>query len=211
MAAPVAPASNKSERDESGGDRSEGSGSEAASESTPDFTTIARVRRTQGNRGEVFAELLTDFPEKFEERARLFLLAPAGTRREVESRASDAWFHKGGVVLSFKGVDSMSAAEDLIGCEIQIPREERGELEEGAYFVTDLVGCTLFDIGAGELEKSVGEVTGVSRTSGDAPNLVVSANTKEFLVPFVESFVRRVDVAGRRIEMALPEGLLESQ
>src|SRR5690349_5178815 len=92
---------------------------------------LARVKRTQGRKGEVFAEILTDFPEKFAERRRLWLLRDPDVKlksdvddpREVE--LVHHWLHKGGVVLHFAGVDSISAAEELAGMIVAIPREER--------------------------------------------------------------------------------------
>ena len=82
---------------------------------TPDHAVewawLARIRCTQGRKGEVFADILTDFPEKFADRKRLWLLrdsTPPAVPREVELIAH--WPHKGGIVLHFAGVDSISAA-----------------------------------------------------------------------------------------------------
>ena len=93
----------------------------------------------QGRRGEVLAELHTSFPERFAERRELSALAANGTRRELQ--LEEHWFHKGGVVLKFAGVESISDAELLAGMELQIPQEQRAELEAGAAYVSDLVGC----------------------------------------------------------------------
>src|ERR1700756_1131158 len=103
---------------------------------------LARVKRTQGRKGEVFAEILTDFPEKFADRRRLWLLrtgAPEKDPREAE--LLNHWLHKGGVVLHFKGIESISAAEELSGCVVAIPRTERAQLDEGDFYVGDLIGC----------------------------------------------------------------------
>src|SRR5512136_689675 len=94
-------------------------------ETGPDdeFVTVAKVTKTQGRKGEVAAALMTDFPERFATRKRLLALesdARGERRRELE--LEDYWLHKGGVVLKFVGVDSISQAETLVGCEIQIPR-----------------------------------------------------------------------------------------
>jgi 16S rRNA processing protein RimM len=122
-----------------------------------DWVWLARIRRPQGRKGEVFADILTDFPEKFAERRRLWLLAEAAssTPREVELVAH--WLHKGGVVLHFSGVDSISAAETLKGLIVAIPRAERAPLAEDEVYVADLIGCELFDV-AGETPVLVGEI-----------------------------------------------------
>jgi 16S rRNA processing protein RimM len=170
-----------------------------------EFVTIARVQKTQGRIGEVFAELFTDFPELFEERHRLYLLPERGERRELE--LEDHWFHKGGVVLKFQGIETISDAETLLRHEVQIPKQDRAQLEDGATYVSDLVGCELFEM-SGKEPRKVGAVADVDFTAGEAPLLVVKGD-REYLVPYVESFVKSADFTAKRIEMVLPEGMLE--
>ena len=167
-----------------------------------EYITVARVAKTQGRHGEVAADLYTDFPEKFAERTHLSGLAKDGSRREFE--VTDHWPHKGWMVFKFSGVDDIDAAEKLIGYELQIPAAERAELEEGAAYVSDLVGCMVFDGG-----KQVGMVKDVEFTSGSAPILIVAEGGREHMIPFAESFLRSMDLAAKKIEMELPSGLLE--
>lgn len=161
--------------------------------------------KTQGRRGEVAAELHTDFPERFPQRERLYALAPEGTRREL--RLEDSWPHLGRYVLKFRGVDSISEAEALVGCELQIPAAERAALEPGVAYVSDLVGCAVWDVAGGRTE--IGSVIDVQFGAGEAPLLVVRSKKKEFLVPFAKEFLLLLDLPGHRIEMRLPPGLLD--
>jgi len=162
----------------------------------------------QGRRGEVAAELHTSFPERFAERSELSGLAVDGSRRELQ--LEEHWFHKGYVILKFAGVESISDAERLAGMELQIPAEQRAELEAGAAYVSDLVGCAVVNRGS-----LVGAVADVQFGAGEAPLLVVRRKTgernEEFLVPYAEAFLKSADLTARRIEMELPEGLLEQQ
>ena len=177
-----------------------------------DWVWLARIRHTQGRKGEVFADILTDFPEKFAERKRLWLLAGASGAgsvvlpREVELIAH--WLHKGGIVLHFAGVDSISAAEALAGLIVAIPLAERAPLGEDEVYVADLIGCALVDV-AGEQPLPVGEIEDVDRTAGPVALLVVRGAAGEVLIPFARSYLRRIDLEARRVEMALPEGLAE--
>jgi 16S rRNA processing protein RimM len=168
-----------------------------------EFVTIARVAKTQGRKGEVAADLHTDFPEKFAERKRIFALSKDGSRRELS--LEDHWPHKGWMILKFEGVDTMTDAELLIGSELQIPMSERSELEAGATYISDLIGVQVFDQG-----REVGRIRDVQFGSGEAPTLVV-AGTTEVLIPYAEEFIKTLDVAGNRLEMHLPEGLLDLQ
>jgi 16S rRNA processing protein RimM len=165
------------------------------------FVTIAKVTKTQGRKGEVAALLLTDFPERFATRKRLFALDAQDRRTELA--LEDHWFHKGRVVLKFAGVDSISQAETLIGCEIQIPQAERAELAGDSVYVSDLVGCVVSDAG-----REIGRIENVQFGSGEAPLLVVKG-AKEILVPFAAEFVESLDVEHKRLAMNLPAGLLE--
>jgi 16S rRNA processing protein RimM len=173
-----------------------------ATGSDNEFVTVARVRKTQGRIGEVAADLYTDFPEKFAERRRLWAWLPDGSRRELS--LEDHWLHKGQIVLKFAGVDSISEAEQLLGSELQIERAQRAELEAGAVYISDMVGCLVTDGG-----REIGTVAGIDPSSGEAPNLRVMQGARELLVPFAEAYLRKVDIAGKHIEMQLPEGLLE--
>lgn len=165
------------------------------------FVTIARAIRPQGRKGEVAAELFTDFPERFASRRKLLALDARGQRRELE--LEDHWFHKGQIVLKFKGVDSITEAEGLAGCEIQLPRSERAVLEEGTLYVSDLIGCEVYDRGT-----QVGMVQDVQFGAGEAPLLVVKG-AKEYLVPFAVEYIEKVSLEQRRVEMKLPAGMLE--
>ena len=163
----------------------------------------------QGRRGEVLAELHTDFPERFADRRELSGLAANGNRREL--LLEEHWFHKGGVVLKFAGIGSISDAEQLAGWEVQIPHEQRAELEAGAAYVSELKGCEIW-VAAEPDNKLLGEIADVDLSGGTAPLLVVrNPQGEEYLVPYAEEFLQSVDLDCGRIQMKLPEGLLELQ
>ena len=169
---------------------------------------LARIRRPQGRKGEVLAEILTDFPEKFSERRRLWLIGQSGAAAPREVELVNHWPHKGGIVLHFAGVDSISAAEELAGLIVAIPHSERAPLGEGEAYISDLVGCALLDV-AGEAPVLVGEIEDVDRSAGPVALLVVRGEAGEILVPFAKSYLRKIDLSARRVEMALPEGLVD--
>jgi len=117
----------------------------AAENASGEFITLAAVIKTQGRRGEVAVESHTDIPDRFREGMRLWALLRSGERRQVQIEG--LWPHKGLVVLKFEGVDSISDAELLIGAELQLPRTERAQLEPGWTYLSDLIGCVVFDGG----------------------------------------------------------------
>ena len=191
----------------------------SAPEAVGSWVWLSRIRRPQGRKGVVFAEILTDFPEKFAERKRLWLLTASGggaaatppatqtsAPREMELTAH--WLHKGGVVLHFAGVDSISAAESLSGLIVALPRAERAALAEDEVYINDLIGCALIDV-AGNVPVTVGEIEDVDTTSGPVALLEVRGAAGEILIPFAKSYLRKIDLGAQRVEMALPEGLVD--
>ncbi len=172
-------------------------------ETNGEFITLARVVKTQGRHGEVAAEVHSDVPERFAEGMRLIALGQLQDRRELEIEG--LWPHKGLLVLKFRGVDSISDAEVLVGAELQVPRQERAQLEPGWMYVSDLVGCTVFDHG-----REIGCIEDVQFGAGEAPLLVVADGAgKKFDVPFAEAYLEGVSVARRQVRMNLPQGIFE--
>ena len=169
---------------------------------------LARIRRPQGRKGEVLAEVLTDFPEKFSERRQLWLTAKDGSFAPRAVELINHWPHKGAMVLHFAGVDSISAAQALAGLIVAIPRSHRAPLGKDEIYIGDLIGCALIDV-AGSSAARVGEIEDVDRSAGPVALLVVRGTKGEILVPFAESYLRHIDLEAKRVEMALPEGLLE--
>lgn len=169
-----------------------------------EFITLARVVKTQGRHGEIAAEVHSDVPDRFVQGMKLLALGKdQSVQRELQ--IEDLWPHKGMLVLKFEGVDSISDAEVLVGAELQIPREERAKLDRGWTYVSDLIGCSLFD-----QDRKVGRIEEVQFGAGEAPLLIVAGETgQKFDVPFAEAYLEGVDIAHRQVRMSLPEGMLE--
>lgn len=163
---------------------------------------MARVRTTQGRRGEVAIELHSDVPGRFQPGMRVFALGGEASRRRLE--VEDAWPHKNYWVVKFAGIDSISEAEKLAGAELQVPRSERALLPPGAAYVSDLVGCMLVDHG-----RELGTVRAVRFGAGEAPLLVVGSGAGELEIPYAQEFLSSIELDRQRIEMLLPAGLLD--
>jgi 16S rRNA processing protein RimM len=175
----------------------------AASDAGGEWITLAVVIKTQGRHGEVATELHTDVPDRFRQEMKLWALAKDGQRREVT--VEDLWPHKSFLVLKFAGVETINDAEPLVGAELQLPRSQRAELEPGWTYLSDLVGCTVFDG-----PREIGEIEDVQFGAGEAPLLVVRSGGKlPYEIPFAEAFLEKLDLERKQVRMKLPEGLLE--
>ncbi|MBZ5549453.1 MAG: ribosome maturation factor RimM [Acidobacteriia bacterium] len=175
----------------------------ATENSSGEFITLALVIKTQGRRGEVAVELHTDVPDRIREDMRLWALLKTGERREVS--VEDLWPHKGFLVLKFAGVETISDAEPLVGAELQLPSSERAPLEPGWTYLSDLIGCTVFDV-----EREIGPIEDVQFGAGEAPLLIVPGGAKlPYEIPFAEAYLEKVDLERKQVRMRLPEGLLD--
>ncbi len=154
------------------------------------LVTIATLTRPRGNKGELAALSQSSFPERFSQLTRVFV---DGQPFPVES----VWWHGDKLIFKFAGIDSISSAEPLSGKDVEIPAAERIPLPPGEYYLTDLVGLTVFDRG-----EEIGPVTGWQELPGQ---VLIEAGELEFPKQMIDS----VDFAARRIEVTLPEGLRE--
>ena len=169
-----------------------------------ELVAIAKTVRTRGLRGELVADVLTDFPERFAETKTVFAIKADGSREEL--KLENHWFQKDRVILKFSGFDSIEAAEGLKNCEICVPESEAVELEEDEFFDWELIGCAVETV-EGEM---LGRVKEVMRTGGTEILVVESAREeKDYLVPFAETICVEVDVENKLIKVDVPEGLLD--
>ncbi|HKV36948.1 MAG TPA: ribosome maturation factor RimM [Pyrinomonadaceae bacterium] len=167
-----------------------------------DLITIARAVRTHGLKGEIVAELLTDFPERFEDVDELILVAPSGEQKR--GQLEDYWFQKDRVVLKLAGYDDVDQAKSLVGYEFAVPDSERVTLEEDEFYDWELEGCT---VKTGD--TSIGQVRSVLKTGGTEILVVSDDSGKEQLVPLAAEIVVKIDTAAKVILIDPPEGLLE--
>lgn len=174
---------------------------------------MARILRPRGRRGEVAAEILTDFPDRLG-RVKLVYLWD-GKSAPIEANVGSCWLtppKRAGhelrrqAIFHFEGCDSISDAEKLAGWDIQIPLAERMPLPGGSYYVTDLIGCEVRD-SAGRALGSVRDVQFTGEDTPGTPLLVIDAPEGELLIPLAQEICTRVDLPARRIEVNLPEGL----
>jgi len=194
-------------------------------QATPQWIVLAQILRPQGRKGEVLADLFTDFPERFEEHPDVWLAPPGFAGPASDARATKVasfWQpvgrNAGRIVLHLVGVDRIEEAEALAGKQVVVPLEQRVQLDEYAdadsAFISDLVGCTVFDgdIAIGTVESVQFPTTpdGVRRLEEAAPLLAIASNEgDEVLVPFAKAFLVAVDLPAKAIRMVLPEGLLQ--
>lgn len=170
--------------------------------SSPAFITVGRVTRPHGIRGEVVVKSLSDVERRLTAGEKLYVITAAGDRREVEVVSSRP--AKGNLVVCFEGFATRDEAEALRGAQLEVERERVPPAPAGSYYFFELIDCECWDTAAGFLGRVVDVID-----DGGGLLLQVEGEGERLLVPFVRAYLRLVDPASRRIELALPEGLVE--
>ena len=168
-----------------------------------DLVVVARVARTRGLRGEVVADLYTDFPERFEGLEQVVAIAPDSSRRSLQ--IEEHWFHGNRIVFKFAGYDSIDAAKDLAGYQLAVPASERIELPEDHFYEWELAGCRVEALDG----KVIGQVREVMHTGGVEILVVAGDEGREFLIPMAHDICVEIDIEGKLIRVDPPEGLLD--
>lgn len=174
----------------------------------PAFLVVGHIGRAHGTRGEVFVEPLTDHP------GDVFVPGVVLRPGDAHGRAPDPDAaplrveevrpFKQGALVTFGGVEDRNTADRLRGRYLLVERDRLPPLAEGEVFLHQLVGMEVF----GPDGARVGEVVEVYELS-PADLLEVRTDKGTVILPFLESLVRELDVAGRRLVIDAPEGLLE--
>jgi len=168
-----------------------------------DLILVARIVKTRGLRGEVVADLLTDFPDRFEDLKSLIGLSPDESRRSLQ--IEEQWFHGNRLVLKFAGFDTIDAARELVNYNLAVPAEDRIELPEDSFYEWELIGCRVETLSG----EHVGEIAGVMHTGGVEILKVVDHTGGDRLVPMASDIVVEIDKEKKLVRVDPPEGLLE--
>ena len=194
---------------------------------TQRWVIVARILRPRGNKGEVAAELLTDFPKRLTGMTEVFLGANDRVQTDEPRLIAlkSCWLsqnHKGQAVFHFEGCNSISEAEKFRGHDVFLPIEKRATLGPGQYFVDDLIGCSVFETSerssvvssspcslttAPALLGVVRDVQFTGEGISGTPILAVDTSSGELLVPLAEDICANINTRARRIDVVLPDGL----
>ena len=166
-----------------------------------DLVAVARIVRPRGLKGGVVADVLTDFPERFEDLKSVTAVMPDLSRRELTIK--EHWLQGDRIVLAFDEVGTIEQAEELRNTEICVAEHEAVDLEDDEYYDWQLEGCRVETVDGAE----IGVVRELMRTGGT--EILVVVGEREYLVPFAESICTEVAIENKLIRIDPPEGLLD--
>ena len=164
---------------------------------------VAHIVKTRGLRGEVVADLLTDFPERFEKLKSLIGISSSDDKRSLQ--IEEQWFHGKRLVLKFAGFDSIDEAKELVGYHLAVPESDRVEVPSDTFYEWELTGCRVETMDG----RQIGKVDGVMHTGGVEMLSVVDETGRDRLIPMAGDIVIEIDKENKLIRIDPPEGLLE--
>ena len=160
---------------------------------------IGKILSPHGIRGALKVELLTDFPERFEKGASVW-----SEKLKKELQIASVQEHGGVLLLTFSGIEDRTAAEQLVNSYLLIDETQLKPLTEGRYYHFQLVGLTVFDRQSG---VKIGELSEVLAYSANDVYVVKREGKQDLLLPALKRVVNSIDLAERRMDVTIPEGL----
>lgn len=167
-----------------------------------DLIVVAHIVKTRGLRGEVVADLLTDFPDRFENLKSLIGIS-GDVKRSLQ--IEEQWFHGQRLVLKFAGFDSIDEAKGLVGYDLAVPAGDRIELPEDSFYEWELIGSRVETVDG----KQIGNVHEIMRTGGVELLTVVDETGRDRLIPMAADIVVEIDKDKKVIKIDPPIGLLD--
>lgn len=165
---------------------------------------IGKITNTHGVRGEVKVMPLTDDPKRFEKLKSVYLdKGGCLVKYTIES----VRYHKNAVIIKFKEVPDMNAAELLRDVFLKVDRKDAVKLPKDTYFICDILGAEVSE----ENGNKLGVLKNIIKTGSNDVYIVADDTGKEILVPALKDVVREISVEKGRIIVSLPKGLLDDE
>jgi 16S rRNA processing protein RimM len=161
---------------------------------------IGKVLKPQGIQGEVKVEIITSFPEHFEQLSEIYIEQNKFVKLEVQQTR----FSKDFVFIKFKKIKSRDDAETLRDKYLYVPDEELYPLEDDEFYHHQLIGMKVFD----QDEIFIGTIKDIEVYPVNDILNIESENKETFLIPVVKDFIKKVDFKSQKVTVHIIEGLL---
>ena len=167
-----------------------------------DLLRVGVIANTHGIRGEVKVFPTTDEKERFKDLKKVIL--DTGKEQKVLEIQSVRFF-KNLVILKFKGIDNINDIEMYKGKDLLVTREDAVPLEEGEYFIADLLDLDVYS----DEDEKIGVLYDVMQTGANDVYVVKTEEGKEILLPAIDECILDIDLEENRMTEHIMEGLLD--
>ncbi|HCT96140.1 ribosome maturation factor RimM [Vagococcus sp.] len=171
-----------------------------------EYLNVGKIVNTQGIKGEVRVISRTDFPEeRYKKGNTLYLFQ----NNELVKSLTIASYrvHKNFVLLSFEGHPSINDVEIYRDGILKVAKEDTQELDDNEFYYHEIIGCDVYD----ETRGLLGKVKEILSPGANDVWVIQVPKGKDILIPYIESVVLNVNVTTQRIDVSLPEGLVDDE
>ncbi len=166
-----------------------------------EYFEIGQIVNTSGLKGVIKVKPFTDDITKFNNLKTIYILI----KKELkEFKIEQVRINKNMVFLKLEGIDTIEEAENFRNLYLRVKRSKNEKLEEGTYYVVDILGCVVYT----DEQKELGKVSDVFSTGSNDIYVVKDEMGKQILLPAIKDVVKKVDVKNKKITVHLLEGLI---
>lgn len=166
-----------------------------------DYLAVGKVVNTHGIKGELKVIPITSDLSRFD---YLLFVTVNWEGKPKEFRVTASRLHKDFVLMKLNGIDTIEEAEKFKGQELLVARKNARPLEEDEYFICDIIGVEVY-----EDDRLLGILTDVLETGSNDVYVIKNSDQKELLLPALKWVVEKVDIEGKRMQVRIPEGLID--
>ena len=165
------------------------------------FFEIGQIVNTFGIKGMVKVVPYTDDIQRFDKLKKVYLVSK---KEKKEYEVEEVKYQKNMVLIKFKGINFIEEAEELRNQYIQIPREDAINLEEGSYYIADLIGMKVIT----EEGENLGILEDIYNTGSNDIYVVKNELGKQLLLPAIQDVIKKIDLEEEKMIVHLIEGLI---
>jgi len=168
-----------------------------------EYICIGKIVNTHGIKGEVKIQSYSDFDDvRYKKGNEVFVLY---NDEYVSLKCHSFRVHKGNPLVTFEDNLNINDVEKYKNCLIYINSDNQHELKKGEYYRYQLKDLEVID----EESNRVGKVVGIEETNGAQNNMRVRKDDgNEFLIPYIDEFIKNVDLDNKQIMIHIDKGLL---
>lgn len=166
-----------------------------------EYFEIGQIVNTSGLKGVIKVKPFTDAITKFNNFKTIYI----SVKKELkEFKIEQVRFSKNMVFLKLEGIDTIEEAENYRNLYLKVKRDKDEKLEEGSYYIVDIIGCKVYT----DTQEELGKVDDVFSTGSNDVYVVKDEYGKQILLPAIKEVIKSIDVENKTITVHLLEGLI---
>ena len=162
---------------------------------------IGQIVNTFGIKGMVKVKPFTDDIKRFDSLKKVYI-EKNSNKKEYEIQ--EVKYHKNMVLIKFKGIENIEQAERLRNSYLTISRDSTEELEEGRYYVVDLLGLEVYT----DEQILLGTLEDIFNTGSNDIYVVKNEEGKQILLPAIQDVIKKIDIENKKVIVHLLPGLV---